>query len=184
MTRFRLTNPDDMTEETKRLIELIDSKMGITPNMIKEMAISPAILRAYYCFREALSKGKLCAKLQSLIPITISEVNANGYCLSAGTALARLAGFEEGEIESSRMASNRDDKIAVALDFARRVALNRGRVDDNQIGLLRATGYTDEEILEIIGHVVLSIFANYFTEISQTPNGFPRVRPTAVPETP
>lgn len=184
MTRFRLTYPDEMADETKRLIELIDSKMGITPNMIKEMAISPAILRSYYCFREALSKGKLSHRLQALIPILVSEVNANSYCLSAGTALARLAGFEEEEIEASRKAANKDRKVAVALEFARNVTLHRGRVDDSQIKALRSADFSDEEILEIIGHVVLSIFANYFTEISQTPIGFPRVKPTAVPETP
>jgi len=182
MTRFRLTSPDDMTVETKRLIELIDSKMGMTPNMIKEMAISPAVLRAFFSFRDSLSKGKLCTKLQSLIPITVSEANANSYFLSAGTALARLSGFGEQEIEASRKATSPDSKIAAALEFAKAVTVQRGRVDDKYIKILRNADYSDEEILEIIGHVVLSIFANYFTEISQTPIGFPRVKPTTVPD--
>ncbi len=182
MTRFRLTGPDEMTEETKRLIELIDSKMGITPNMIKEMALSPVILRSFYCFRDALSKGRLNAKLQALIPITVSEVNASEYCLSAGIALAKLAGISELEINDSREATSHDRKLAAALDFARSVTLRRGRVKDEQIKTLRTADYSDEEILEIVGHVVLSIFANYFTEISQTPIGFPRVKPTTMPE--
>ncbi len=182
MTRFRLTSPDEMTEETKRLIELIDSKMGMTPNMIKEMAMSPIILRSFYCFRDALSKGKLNAKLQTLIPITVSEVNASEYCLSAGIALAKLAGISEREITDSRDATNRDRKLAAALDFVRTVTLKKGRVSDNQLKALRTADYSDEEILEIVGHVVLSIFANYFTEVLQTPIGFPRVKPTTTPE--
>jgi uncharacterized peroxidase-related enzyme len=178
MTRFRVNGPDEMTEETRRLIELIDAKMGITPNMIKEMAISPAVLRAFYQFRESLSGGCLSNRLQSLIPIVVAEVNSNAYCLSAYTALAKLAGISEAEIHSSRSAENPDRRITSALQFAQSVTLNRGHVGDNEVASLRNARYSEEEIIEIIGHVVLCIFANYFTEVSQTPIGFPRIEPT------
>lgn len=180
MSRLRVSHPNEMNRETKRLIELIDAKMGITPNMIKEMATSPAVLKAFYLFRDSLSSGILLPKLHALIPITVAEVNSSAYCLSAGTALAKLAGFDEIEIESSRNALNPNKKVAAALKFAQSLTMNRGQIEDNEISHLRSAGYSEEEIIEIIGHVILSIFANYFTEVSQTPIGFPRIRPTTM----
>jgi AhpD family alkylhydroperoxidase len=166
-----------MSDETRRLIELMDAKMGITPNMIKEMAISPPVLKAFYLFRDSLTSGKLPKKIQALITITVSEVNSSAYCLSAGIALAKLAGYSIDEIEASRKAENPDKKVKAVLRFAQSVAINRGQIEDSEIGRLRTAGCEDDEIIEIIGNVVLSIFANYFTEVSQTPIGFPRVQP-------
>jgi hypothetical protein len=92
-------------------------------------------------------------------------------------ALAKLAGYSLDEIESSRYAKNPDKKTEAILVFAQSVAANKGNIEDNEIGQLRTVGCEDDEIIEVIGNVVLSIFANYFTEVSQTPIGFPRVQP-------
>jgi hypothetical protein len=37
------------------------------------------------------------------------------------------------------------------------------------------TGFSDGEIVEIIGHVAVNIFTNYFNNINQTEVDFPKV---------
>jgi alkylhydroperoxidase family enzyme len=42
------------------------------------------------------------------------------------------------------------------------VALRRGQVPDEDFDRVRAAGWTDAEIAELLAHVALSTFTNYF----------------------
>ena len=83
------------------------------------------------------------------------------------------------EILDARQGTSSDVTTAAALRFANSVTENRGWVSDEDLDLVRNAGYNDEEITEIVAHVVLSIFRNYFNHIAETPIDFPRVDPIA-----
>ncbi|MEP6925366.1 MAG: hypothetical protein ABI954_12940 [Pyrinomonadaceae bacterium] len=40
---------------------------------------------------------------------------------------------------------------------------------------VKAAGFADGEIAEIVAHVALNIFTNYFNEVAQTEIDFPKV---------
>jgi hypothetical protein len=40
---------------------------------------------------------------------------------------------------------------------------------------VKAAGYSDEEILEILGNVAVNLFTNYFNHLAATDIDFPRV---------
>jgi alkylhydroperoxidase family enzyme len=50
----------------------------------------------------------------------------------------------------------------------------RGVVSDEELALVRAAGYTDGEIAEIVAHVALNTLTNYFNLVAQTEVDFPR----------
>ena len=52
-------------------------------------------------------------------------------------------------------------------------------MSDADLEMVRNAGYGDAEITEIVAHVVLNIFRNYFNHIAQTPIDFPKVDPLA-----
>ncbi len=58
------------------------------------------------------------------------------------------------------------------LGFSR--ALNGGTTDAD-IRMVRQAGYTNGEIAEIIAHVALNIFTNYFNKAAGVEVDFPRV---------
>lgn len=50
-----------------------------------------------------------------------------------------------------------------------------GRATDADVQTVKAAGFTDGEIGEIVANVALNVFTNYFNETAQTDIDFPRV---------
>lgn len=64
-----------------------------------------------------------------------------------------------------------------ALHFAREVIENRGKPSDAALEESRDAGWTDEEIIEIVGHLAMNTFTNYMNDTMQTEVDFPHVEP-------
>jgi uncharacterized peroxidase-related enzyme len=175
MPRIEAANPETATGKAKALLEGIQLKMGMTPNILRAMANSPAALEAYLGFSGALRKGVLSPKLREQIALVVSEANECNYCLAAHTALGQMVGLSEEEAQDSRQAFSPDSKVAAALWFARQLVDKRGRVSDEDIARLRSAGYGDAEIAEIVAHVGLIAFTNYFNHVAETVVDFPLV---------
>jgi uncharacterized peroxidase-related enzyme len=171
-------NPVDRETSNDRLrktFDAIQKQLGVVPNMMRTMAQSPAVLDAYLAFGAALHKGLLPASLQEQIALTVAEVNACDYCLSAHSALGRGAGLSSDEVVASREGRASDPRSAAALQFARALVDRRGAVTDQDVVRVRAAGFGDGEIAEIIAHVGLNVFTNYFNRAVRTEIDFPLV---------
>jgi len=142
---------------------------------MRTMAQSPAVLEGYLGFGAALRRGRLPVGLQEQIALAVAETNSCDYCLSAHTALGRGAGLSNDELAASREARATDRKAAAALQFARVVVDRRGDVRDLDLAAVRAAGYSDGEIAEIIAHVALNVFTNYFNIANNVEVDFPKV---------
>ncbi len=106
----------------------------------------------------------------------MAEVNGCGYCLAAHQYLgSNLANLSASEIEANRRGTSEDEKAAVAVQFATKVTINRGKVTDSDFEAVRAAGYSDAEIVEIVGHVALNTLTNYINEVLGTEIDFPAV---------
>ena len=88
--------------------------------------------------------------------------------------------LSDSEILGSRRGEATDPKADAALKFARAVVDTRGGVGDQDVEAIRAAGYDDEQIAEIVAHVALNVLTNYFNKAAQVEIDFPRVEPTRV----
>ena len=61
------------------------------------------------------------------------------------------------------------------MQFAQQIVAKQGWLTDADLAEVRDAGYSDEEIAELIGHVSLTMFTNYFNHIAQTEVDFPAV---------
>jgi len=175
--RFRAVDPAAARGEAKDLLDAVQSKYGAVPNSFKVMANSPETLLGFRGLSDTLGSGLLSAETRSQIAIAISELNQCPYCLSAFTALGRAGGISDSALDACRMAGSEDPKIDAALKFAKAIVKNRGAVSDDDFGKVRAAGYADAEILEIVANVALYTFANYVNLASKTEIDFPLVTP-------
>ncbi len=175
MQRIMAVNPSDATGKAKQLLDAVKSKLGITPNMMKTMATSPAALEAYLNFSGALATGLLDAKFREAIALAVAQENSCEYCLSAHSALGKMAGLTPGEIASSRESHSADGKREAGLQFAKALVEQRGEVSDAAVQTVKRAGYSDGEISEIVANVAVNIFTNYFNRVAQTEVDFPHV---------
>ncbi len=180
MPRINPIDPEHAEGKAKTLLDDIQKSLGKTPNLLRTMARSPAVLEAYLGFNRALGGGSLDPKLREQIAIAVSSVNGCTYCVAAHTAIGRSVGLDEEALAASLHGLSADPKAAAALEFARRVVSERGWVTNDDLERVRGAGYGDGDIVEIIGTVIGTIFTNYFNHIAQTEVDFP---PVAIPET-
>jgi uncharacterized peroxidase-related enzyme len=150
----------------------------LTPNMMKTLANSPAALDGCLAFGSALAEGVLDARFREQIALAVAQANACEYCLSAHTALGTLAGLRTEEILASRESRSADARQDAGLRFVQALIVNRGDVSDAELKRVRAAGFSDAEITEIVANVALNVFTNYFNLVARTVIDFPRVEVT------
>jgi uncharacterized peroxidase-related enzyme len=175
MSRIPPVDRNTTHDSVRRSFDAVQKQLGVVPNMMRTMAQSPSVLEGYLGFGAALRRGRLPGALHEQIALAVAETNSCDYCLSAHTALGRGVGLSTDELAASREARAADPKAAAALAFARAVLDRRGDVRDQDLARVRTAGYTDGEIAEIIAHVVLNVFTNYFNRAAQTDIDFPLV---------
>lgn len=159
------------------LLHAVHKQLGVTPNLFRLVANSPAALEGYLGLSGALGKGALPAATRERIALAVAEINGCDYCLSAHTYLGRhLAKLDEAEIEANRRGTSHDAKADVAVRFAARVTQSRGHVADTDFNAVRAAGYSDAQIIEIVQHVALNTWTNYINNVAGTEIDFPAVK--------
>lgn len=177
MTAFVPVDPARAEGEAFALLAAVKSKLGVVPNMTRHMARSPAVLGAYLGFAGALAGGALDARLREQIALATAEANGCEYCLSAHSLMGKGAGLAPADIAAARDADATDPRARSALRFARALVERQGRVDDAEVETLRQAGFDDGAIGEIVAHVALNVFTNYFNNVTKPVVDFPAVRP-------
>jgi uncharacterized peroxidase-related enzyme len=175
MSRIKPIELAQASGKAKQLLDGVQAKLGMTPNMMKTMAQSPPVLEAYLNFAGALGRGSLDAKVREQIALVVGQTNSCEYCVAAHTALGKGAGLNTEEIDSSRRAHSANLKVAVGLEFAKRIVSQRAVVSEEHLELVRGAGYRDGEIVEIVAHVALNLLTNYLNLVAQTDVDFPKV---------
>lgn len=171
----RLTPVDYQSAQgrTKELLDAVKAKLGIVPNMTRTMAQSPAVLEAYLGISGALAHGVFPAKVREQLALDIGEANHCEYCVSAHSALGKRTGLSEEELFANRRGTSADAKTDALLRFARTVLTKQGMVDDGDVAAVREAGYGEAEIAEVVAHVALNVFTNYFNNVAKTVIDFP-----------
>ena len=156
------------------LLTAVQKQLGVVPNLFRLVSNSPAALEGYLGLNGALAKGRLDARTRERIALAVAEINRCGYCLAAHSYLGKnLAKLDDAEIAANRRGASNDAKADVAVRFAAQVAHSRGQVADADVAAVRAAGYDDAQVVEIVVHVALNVLTNSVNEVFQTEIDFP-----------
>ncbi|MGM9479614.1 carboxymuconolactone decarboxylase family protein [Roseateles sp. NT4] len=175
-SRIPLVSANDTPTASRATLDAVHGAFGATPNMFRAVANSPASLQALWGFFGALGGGTLPAKLGEQIAVAVADRNACEYCLAAHTALGRKAGGTSAEMSAAQAGESADPATAAALRFALKLVEQRGQVGDADVAALRAAGFADGQIVEILAHVALNLFTNYVNVAFAVPVDFPGVK--------
>jgi uncharacterized peroxidase-related enzyme len=158
------------------LLEAVKKQLGIAPNVFRLVANSPAALEGYVGLLGALAKGALPAPTHERIALAVAEINGCSYCLSAHTYLGKhVAKLDDAEIAANRDGGSNNPGADAAVKFAAKVARQRGHISDADLRAVKAAGYDDAQVIEIVLHVALNTWTNYVNEVAKTEIDFPVV---------
>jgi uncharacterized peroxidase-related enzyme len=175
MSRLNSVDPSKTSGKAKELLDGVNAKLGVVPNMTKVMVNSPAVLEAYLGFSGALAGGHLNPKLREKIALFSAQENQCNYCLSAHTAIGKMVGLPHEQIVASRKGEGSTGQETAALTFVKHLLDTKGHATEAEIEALKAARFSDGDIAEIIAHVALNVFTNYFNVASAVDIDFPKV---------
>lgn len=174
----RLTVPprDDVPADSKPILDAVEKRLGVVPNMFRLIASSPAVLQGYTANNAALTRA-LEVKTRERIALAVAQENGCDYCLSAHSYLGmNMAKISSEEIALNRMGRSGDPKADAAVRFATSVVRDRGRVAEADIEAVRAAGFSDGQIVEIIAVAAENVFTNLLNVVAGTEIDFPVVQ--------
>jgi uncharacterized peroxidase-related enzyme len=176
MNRIQQIDPASATGKAKQLLDAVNVKLGIVPNLARVLANAPAALEGYLNFSGALAGGVLSAKVREQIALAVAQGNNCDYCLSAHTFIGGKVGLNEKQVADARQAISATDKDDAILKLALSIVVQRGEVSDVALKTARSAGLTHAEIVETTANVALNIFTNYINHVAQTVVDFPEVK--------
>jgi uncharacterized peroxidase-related enzyme len=168
MARVAIPTKETAPAQSKAILERYEKNLGITPNFFSLISRSPDVLSAEANMHATLGKS-LGHDIRERIHIMTAEVNGCDYCLSAHTYVGgKFNRLSAEDMELNRDGHSTDPKADAALQFAYKVARLRGHVSDADFEAVRAAGFTDEQIIDIVAETAFSFTTNLFNNTFKT----------------
>lgn len=171
MSQFQIHTAETAPEESKDIMEKVNEKYGFTPNLIGELAESPAAVKAYTAVADAFSNSSLSPVEQQVVLLTTSFENKCHYCMAAHSTVAGMVEMPEDVLRALRdgEAIASDPKLEALRQFTRRVVTERGWVEDADVQRFLDAGYSRENLLDVLAGVTQKTLSNYANHIAETP---------------
>ena len=168
MTRTTIPTRDQAPVDSQPTLEGFEKFFGFVPNLFAVIGKSPNALAAFKGLQIPLQKT-LDAGMRERIALAVSEVNGCEYCIRAhGFIGTRFGKLDLEEMELNRHGKSGDPKAEAAVSFAKKVTETRGKVTDEDLDAVRAAGYTDQQILEMVALSVQFLFTNFMNNVAKT----------------
>ena len=154
ISRYPVPKLKDMPEDIRARILEVQEKSGFIPNVFLALAHRPAEWRAFFAFHDALMEKESGLTKAEREMIVVATSNANGcqYCVVAHGAILRIRA--KNPLVADQVAVNyRKADITprqnAMLDFAMKVSLDSGAINDADFVTLHGHGFNDEDIWDI-----------------------------------
>ena len=175
MSRITVPSFETAPAASQPMLEAVRKQLGVIPNSFRVLSLSPAALQGLLGLNGALGKA-LDLKTRERIAIAIAQSNDCDYCLSAHSYIGlNLAKIDAAEIDLARRGGSADPRANAAVAFALKINEERGKVSDADVQAVKAAGFTDGQIVEIIAVVAENIFTNLLNIVAGTEIDFPVV---------
>ena len=180
MSRITVPARESAPEASKPMLDAVEKQLGVVPNLFRLVSLSPAALQGFLGMNGALAKT-LDLKTRERIALAVAQINGCNYCLSAHTYLGlNLAKIDAAEITLNRSGASSDAKANAAVTFAAKITRARGNVSDADVQAVKAAGFTDAQIVEIVAIVAENVFTNFINIVAETDIDFPVVKASEV----
>jgi uncharacterized peroxidase-related enzyme len=154
VSRFGVTELDELPEDLRERVGVIAEKSGFLPNIFRALGRRPAELRAFLDQHDALmdrSDGLSKAE-RELVVVATSGANHCGYCVVAHGALLRIRSKQPelaDQVAINPWEAELPERWRAIVDLA--LALTRApeHFGERELAAARAAGLTEDEIWDV-----------------------------------
>ena len=161
---------DNAPEKSRPLLEGVQKKMGMIPNILGGMAEAPAMLQAYLGLAGAFGQSSLSPTQQHTVALAISNENSCEYCMAAHTTFAKGARVADEVLEAVRNGTAMPSADLEALrTFALRMQETKGHLEESELEAFLSAGHTEAQAYEVVIGIALKVITNYTNRLLNTP---------------
>jgi len=147
----------------------VKKKFGFVPNLFRTLSISPAVAEVYLMANAAMEGARIPPREAQAVNLAISRENGCRYCMAAHTAMGKMVGIEESELELIKSGCLPEDPaLAAATGAARLIMSKRGWLTGEELADLEQGGIDRAKIYEIIALIGIETIANYVNHVAKT----------------
>ncbi|MFH1157491.1 MAG: carboxymuconolactone decarboxylase family protein [Pseudomonadota bacterium] len=171
MSAFTIHTVETAPEKSREILKNIGGKFGFVPNVIAEMAESPALLKGFSeLSAAAFSLGSFSPTEVQVVQMTVSSMNNCAYCLAAHTTMAEKGGVSRDVLGCLRNDTPlKDLKLEALRTFSRTMLKKMGWAEEEDLSAFYEAGYTKAQALEVILSLSVKLITNYVNHIAKTP---------------
>ncbi len=155
ISRFPVPELAEIPDDLRTRMLDVQQKAGFIPNVFLTLAHRPDECRAFFAYHDALmlkDTPALNKAEREMIVVTTSGANDCVYCVVAHGAILRI--YTKNPRIADQVAINHrkaeiTDKQRAMLDFALKVCLRSNEIDEADFVVLRAFGFTEDDIWDI-----------------------------------
>jgi uncharacterized peroxidase-related enzyme len=164
--RFTLIDTNDLSPASSATLAAIHAKRGMTMNLERAMAASPALLSAYTQAMELFDSTSFTPMERQIVLQAISIDNDCRYCAAWHTAMLFKVGLNESDIAALRAKRPLSDARLEALrEFTVAVSQRRGHITDDALENFLAQGWTTQQALEVVVGIGAKTMSNYASSL-------------------
>jgi uncharacterized peroxidase-related enzyme len=176
ISRYPVPNLEDLPEDIRARMLEVQDKAGFVPNVFVTLAHRPDEFRAFFAYHDALMlrDSGLTKAEREMIVVATSGANDCLYCIVAHGAILRV--YAKDPLVADQVAVNYrkadiTDRQKAMLAFALKVALRSAEIVETDFDVLRARGFSDEDIWDIGAIAAFFALSNRMANlISMRPN--------------
>jgi len=154
ISRYPVPELKDIPEDIRTRILAVQEKSGFVPNVFLALSHRPDEFRAFFAYHDAIMEkgGNLSKAEREMIVVATSNANQCQYCVVAHGAILRIRAknpLVADQVAVNYRKADITPKQRAMLDFAMKVCLESGKINDADFEILRGHGFDDEDIWDI-----------------------------------
>ena len=164
-SRFGEPDEGQLPGDIREIYETNRNKIGFVPNVFRAYARRPEHFRAFMAYHDVLMKapGNLTRAEREAIVVAVSSENRCQYCMTAHGAALRILGKDPilaEQIANNWRTAELTPRLRAMLAFASRVNEPGFAATDEEIGAMRAAGFSDDDIWDVAAIAAFFGFSN------------------------
>ncbi len=170
MARLTVNTLETAPEKAKERMEMVQKANGFIPNLIGVLANSPQALEMYQEVGKINSRTSLTPEEIEVVQITAAAHNGCDFCVAGHTKIGTLKlKMPENVLNALRARTTIEDnaKYQALAQFTMQLIDQRGKVSDEELAVIKAAGYSEQNILDVVLGVALATLCNYANNVAQ-----------------
>lgn len=170
MPTYQIHTTTSAPEKSKPALEQLQQAFGVIPNLVAVIANSPKLVNSLVGLFQQVHSNGLTEQENQIVLLTDAVTNSSTYAVAFHTALALQEGVPSEETDAIRARLVPSDRRFAALStLAKTLIEKRGHLTEQELDAFIASGFTKEQIFEVITIVAASTITNYAGTIANPP---------------